>query len=72
MVMMKSSMALIVCVAFASGVLAHALFTPAATVHTSGRPGLRDSHLQDATRQAQGAEVAFTAITRSRCSTSTT
>jgi NIPSNAP protein len=36
MVMMKSSQALIVCVAFAGGMLAHALFTPAAAVHAAG------------------------------------
>lgn len=36
MVMMKSSLALVVCVAFAGGMLAHALFTPAATVHAAG------------------------------------
>jgi ribosomal protein L3 len=36
MLMTKTSFALIVCAAFTTGILAHALFTPVSTVHAQG------------------------------------
>jgi hypothetical protein len=36
MLMTKTSLAVIVCAAFATGIIAHALFTPVATVHAAG------------------------------------
>jgi ribosomal protein L3 len=36
MLMTKASFALIVCAAFTTGILAHALFTPVSTVHAQG------------------------------------
>lgn len=36
MFMTKTSCALIICAAFATGIVAHALFTPVATVHAAG------------------------------------
>jgi NIPSNAP protein len=36
MLITKTSCALIVCAAFATGIVAHALFTPVATVHAAG------------------------------------
>jgi hypothetical protein len=36
MLMTKTSFALIVCAAFAAGIVAHALITPAATLHAAG------------------------------------
>jgi hypothetical protein len=36
MLITKTSLAFIVCVAFTTGIIAHALFTPVATVHAAG------------------------------------
>jgi hypothetical protein len=36
MLMTKTSLAFIVCAAFTTGIIAHALFTPVATVHAAG------------------------------------
>ena len=36
MLMTKTSFAFIVCAAFTTGIIAHALFTPVATVHAAG------------------------------------
>ncbi len=45
MLITKSSLAFIACAAFAAGMIAHAIFTPVATVHAAGNASDASSYV---------------------------